>query len=275
MVFAATGSASFDFYGANRARRQPVRRLRARARRAHRQAHLALPGHEARRLGLGLPGARRARHGAARRPQRRRRRADHEDGVRVRARSPHGRSRSFRSRYARCRRRAIDGEQLAEAQPFPTEPPPFARQGLTEAMLTTRTPEAHAAVLERFQQARSPAFLHAAVPRRHDRLSRLRRRRGMGRRGVRSGDRAALRQLERDAVDRQADPEQRHVALQRELRDLPRDDRTGTPAAPSLVDIGERHDARRDRRRHPPGHRPHARRSRTWARATSTTSWSS
>src|SRR5437868_1097268 len=37
------------------ARRQPVRRLRSRARRAHRQTYLALPGHSPRRLGLGLP----------------------------------------------------------------------------------------------------------------------------------------------------------------------------------------------------------------------------
>src|SRR5262245_57428188 len=39
----------------------------------------------------------------------------------------------------------IDGEQLATKQPYPTLPVPFARQGLTEDMLTTRTPEAHAA----------------------------------------------------------------------------------------------------------------------------------
>jgi quinoprotein glucose dehydrogenase len=46
----------------------------------------------------------------------------------------------------------VDGEQAAERQPYPTKPPPFARQGLTEEMLTTRTPEAHAAVLARFKQ---------------------------------------------------------------------------------------------------------------------------
>jgi len=46
----------------------------------------------------------------------------------------------------------VDGEQAAERQPYPTRPPPFARQGLTEEMLTTRTPEAHAAVLARFKQ---------------------------------------------------------------------------------------------------------------------------
>ncbi len=53
---------------------------------------------------------------------------------------------------------AIDGERLAETQPYPTRPPPFARQGLTESMLTTRTPEAHAAVLERFRQFGSGMF---------------------------------------------------------------------------------------------------------------------
>ena len=50
---------------------------------------------------------------------------------------------------------AIDGEKVAEAQPYPTKPPPFARQGLTEEMLTTRTPEAHASVLERFRKMKS------------------------------------------------------------------------------------------------------------------------
>ena len=45
----------------------------------------------------------------------------------------------------------VDGELVATTQPYPLEPPPFARQGLTEEMLTTRTPEAHAAVLERFR----------------------------------------------------------------------------------------------------------------------------
>ena len=60
----------------------------------------------------------------------------------------------------------------------------------------------------------------AALIRGHDRVSRVRRRRGMGRRGVRSGVRTAVRQLERDAVDRQDDPQRRHVALQLAVRDL-------------------------------------------------------
>jgi quinoprotein glucose dehydrogenase len=52
----------------------------------------------------------------------------------------------------------VPGERLAESQPFPVKPPPFTRQGLTEAMLTTRTPQAHAAVLERFKQFGSGMF---------------------------------------------------------------------------------------------------------------------
>ena len=47
---------------------------------------------------------------------------------------------------------AVDGELLAERQPYPVQPPPFARQDLTEEMLTNRTPEAHAAVLAQFRR---------------------------------------------------------------------------------------------------------------------------
>jgi quinoprotein glucose dehydrogenase len=47
---------------------------------------------------------------------------------------------------------AMDGERLSERQPYPVKPPPFTRQGLTEDMLTRRTPEAHAAVLARFRK---------------------------------------------------------------------------------------------------------------------------
>jgi len=47
-----------------------------------------------------------------------------------------------------------DGEKLAGTQPFPLKPPPFARQTFTQEMLTKRTPEAHAAVLETFRKSR-------------------------------------------------------------------------------------------------------------------------
>jgi quinoprotein glucose dehydrogenase len=49
----------------------------------------------------------------------------------------------------------VDGERTAETQPRPVKPPPFARQGLTEAMLTTRTPQAHANVLQRFRNMKA------------------------------------------------------------------------------------------------------------------------
>lgn len=53
----------------------------------------------------------------------------------------------------------VDGEVLPETQPLPVKPPPFARQELTEDLLTRRTPEAHAAVLKRFRELRSgPQF---------------------------------------------------------------------------------------------------------------------
>jgi quinoprotein glucose dehydrogenase len=49
----------------------------------------------------------------------------------------------------------VDGEQTADTQPLPTAPPPFARQLLTEDMLTQRTPQAHQAVVDRFRKLRS------------------------------------------------------------------------------------------------------------------------
>ena len=49
----------------------------------------------------------------------------------------------------------IPGEKTADTQPLPTAPEPFARQRLTAEMLTQRTPEAHRAVLERFLKVRS------------------------------------------------------------------------------------------------------------------------
>lgn len=52
----------------------------------------------------------------------------------------------------------LAGEQLADTQPYPLQPPPFTRQGLTEDMLTTRTPAAHAAVLARFRTMKAGMY---------------------------------------------------------------------------------------------------------------------
>jgi len=49
----------------------------------------------------------------------------------------------------------VPGEVTAETQPLPEKPLPFARQLLTEEMLTGRTPEAHAWAVEHFRRFRS------------------------------------------------------------------------------------------------------------------------
>lgn len=49
----------------------------------------------------------------------------------------------------------VPGEQAAAQQCLPTKPAPFARQRLTEDLLTPRTPEAHQWALDRFHTFRS------------------------------------------------------------------------------------------------------------------------
>ena len=49
----------------------------------------------------------------------------------------------------------LPGEAAAPEQPLPTKPAPYARQHLTEDMLTNRTPEAHKWALEQFRTFRS------------------------------------------------------------------------------------------------------------------------
>ena len=49
----------------------------------------------------------------------------------------------------------VPGEVAAADQPLPTSPAPFARQLLTEDLLTNRTPEAHQWALEHFRKFRS------------------------------------------------------------------------------------------------------------------------
>ncbi|HET9801975.1 MAG TPA: c-type cytochrome, partial [Candidatus Acidoferrum sp.] len=49
----------------------------------------------------------------------------------------------------------VPGEAVATEQSLPTKPAPFARQMLTDQMLTTRTPEAHRFAAEKFAKFRS------------------------------------------------------------------------------------------------------------------------
>jgi len=54
----------------------------------------------------------------------------------------------FPIEYRRVPASTLDGERAAETQPYPLKPPPFTRQIFTEDMVSNRTPEAHTAVLE-------------------------------------------------------------------------------------------------------------------------------
>jgi quinoprotein glucose dehydrogenase len=49
----------------------------------------------------------------------------------------------------------VPGEETSPTQPLPLKPPPLARQAITESDLTNVTPEAHASALERFRRYRS------------------------------------------------------------------------------------------------------------------------
>jgi glucose dehydrogenase len=57
----------------------------------------------------------------------------------------------FPIEYRKVHISAVPGEITAREQPFATKPAPFARQLLTENDLTTRTPEAHAWAIERYR----------------------------------------------------------------------------------------------------------------------------
>jgi quinoprotein glucose dehydrogenase len=60
----------------------------------------------------------------------------------------------------------VDGEVAADTQPLPLKPAPFSRQRLTEDMLTTRTPEAHEAARAAFRTfASNGQFVPFAVGR--------------------------------------------------------------------------------------------------------------
>jgi quinoprotein glucose dehydrogenase len=61
----------------------------------------------------------------------------------------------FPIEYRRYPESDLPGEAAADEQPLPTKPAPYARQLLTEDLLTNRTPEAHQWALEQFRTFRS------------------------------------------------------------------------------------------------------------------------
>ncbi|HET8549373.1 MAG TPA: PQQ-binding-like beta-propeller repeat protein, partial [Bryobacteraceae bacterium] len=154
LVFVPTGSAAFDFYGANRIGDNLFANclLALRAETGERVWHFQFIRHDV--WDRDLPAApvlvRMRRHGRM------------IDAVAQATKSGHvfvfdrdtGKP-VFPIRYVDVPGSDVDGEVLARQQPLPVAPPAFARQRLTEDLLTRRTPEAHAAVLERFRKLRS------------------------------------------------------------------------------------------------------------------------
>ncbi len=55
---------------------------------------------------------------------------------------------------------ALDGEVASTTQPYPVSPPPFIRQVLTDTMLTNRTPEAHDSALAMFRRYGAAGMFH-------------------------------------------------------------------------------------------------------------------
>jgi len=65
--------------------------------------------------------------------------------------------------YRKVPASTLPGEHAAETQPYPVKPPPFVRQKLTEGMLTIRTPAAHTAALETFRKYKSAMYTPATL----------------------------------------------------------------------------------------------------------------
>ena len=58
----------------------------------------------------------------------------------------------FPIEYRKVPASRVDGERASTTQPIPLKPPPFIRQSLTERTLTNRTPEARASALRTFRE---------------------------------------------------------------------------------------------------------------------------
>jgi quinoprotein glucose dehydrogenase len=159
MVFGATGSASFDFYGANRHGDNLFANtvLALDARTGKRLWHFQGIKHDLWDLDFPAPPALVTVT---------------RDGRRVDALAQITKTGHvfvferktgkplFPIEYKKVPASTLDGEKAADTQPLPTSPPPFARQILTEDMLTRRTPEAHAAALATFRKYASKGLFN-------------------------------------------------------------------------------------------------------------------
>ena len=103
----------------------------------------------------------------------------------------------------------VPGETTSPTQPKPQMPEPFARQILTENMLTNRTPEAHQFALERFRTYRSDGqFVPLSVDKQTIVFPGFDGGAEWGGSAVDIKTGVTLRQRKRDGVDRRTDREQ-------------------------------------------------------------------
>ncbi|MBV9035849.1 MAG: PQQ-binding-like beta-propeller repeat protein, partial [Acidobacteriaceae bacterium] len=150
MVFAATGSASFDFYGSNRIGDNLFADciLALDARTGKRIWHFQGVKHDV--WDLDFPAAPSLvtvmRNGRKVEAVAQITKTGYVFVLDRRTGEP-----LFPIEYRKVPASALDGERLSEVQPYPVKPPPFTRQAFTEDMVTDRTPEAHAAVLARLR----------------------------------------------------------------------------------------------------------------------------
>lgn len=154
LVFVPTGSAAFDFYGANRVGDNLFANslIALRAATGERVWHFQFIKHDVWDRDLPAPPALVTvqRNGRL------------IDAVAQITKSGHvfvferetGKP-LFPIEYRKVATDGVDGEVLAATQPFPLKPLPFARQVLTEAMLTPRTPEAHQAAVAQLRKLRN------------------------------------------------------------------------------------------------------------------------
>ena len=143
---------------------------------------------------------------------------------------------------------SVPGEVAADTQPFPTRPAPFARQDLTPETITSRTPEARAWALAELAKFHNDGlFVPLSVGRQTVIFPGFRRRRRMGRTGVRPRHRDLLCQRQRPRVDRRPGAggrgEHGTRRLSAELRGVP-SRRPAGRAAPDRV--ARRHRAAKD-----------------------------
>ena len=151
MVFAATGSASFDFYGSNRIGDNLFADcvLALDARTGKRVWHFQGVRHDV--WDLDFPAAPSlvtvTRSGHAVEAVAQITKSGYVYVLDRRTGKP-----LFPIGYRKAPASPLDGEKLAAEQPYPLKPPPFTRQTFDESIITRRTPEAHAAVLDIFRK---------------------------------------------------------------------------------------------------------------------------